>query len=81
MRNSVVMVLACLAFGAVSVQAEVPAPKVSSEAPPEAVASTESTELAAVCGHCGDGLCVPGCGEDAQNCPQDCWGEPEVACD
>jgi hypothetical protein len=29
---------------------------------------------AASCGRCGDGSCVPQCGETALSCPKDCGG-------
>lgn len=52
-----------------------------------AIESREPTALAfredrgtALCGRCGDGACVPSCGETPASCPRDCGVPSESLC-
>ncbi len=81
MRKLMMMVILSLVCVGLSVYAEVPASEAAPEAAVEAVQGTENAEAVALCGRCGDGVCVPQCGENAISCPKDCAGQPKVACD
>jgi uncharacterized low-complexity protein len=50
---------------------------------PQACAIDQGSDVhstAASCGRCGDGQCVPQCGETASSCPQDCGTTTAASC-
>lgn len=73
----VFMVVAPLAI-AVDQGPTQPVPAAETGVKPECV---EAAKVNVACGKCGDGRCVPQCGETATSCPVDCGGggEPKAA--